>query len=60
MELDGISYHDQPLKIRRPNDYNPAAVKDVGPIPKLNVNALYQPVSRMDLEIISLEAYHII
>ncbi|KDO24583.1 hypothetical protein SPRG_10114 [Saprolegnia parasitica CBS 223.65] len=40
MELDGVSYHGQPLKIRRPNDYNPSAVKDVGPIPKLNVNAL--------------------
>lgn len=40
MELDGISYQGQPLKIRRPNDYNPSAVKEVGPIPKLNVNAL--------------------
>ncbi|OQS07802.1 splicing factor U2af large subunit [Thraustotheca clavata] len=40
MELDGVSYQGQPLKIRRPNDYNPSAVKDVGPIPKLNVNAL--------------------
>ncbi|OQR86675.1 splicing factor U2af large subunit [Achlya hypogyna] len=40
MELDGVSYHGMPLKIRRPNDYNPSAVKDEGPIPKLNVNAL--------------------
>ncbi|RHY63012.1 hypothetical protein DYB34_008549 [Aphanomyces astaci] len=28
MELDGITYHGQPLKIRRPNDYNPSAVKE--------------------------------
>ncbi|ETV77526.1 hypothetical protein, variant [Aphanomyces astaci] len=40
MELDGITYHGQPLKIRRPNDYNPSAVKETGPIPKLDVNAL--------------------
>ena len=26
MELDGIPYNGQPLKIRRPNDYNPSAV----------------------------------
>ncbi|RLN68674.1 hypothetical protein BBJ28_00007972, partial [Nothophytophthora sp. Chile5] len=34
MNLDGVAYRGQPLKIRRPNDYNPATVpKDLGPIP---------------------------
>ncbi|KAE9361817.1 hypothetical protein PF008_g675 [Phytophthora fragariae] len=41
MNLDGVSYNGQPLKIRRPNDYNPATVpKDLGPIPQLNLAAL--------------------
>ncbi|CAI5723966.1 unnamed protein product [Peronospora destructor] len=41
MNLDGVSYNGQPLKIRRPNDYNPATVpKDLGPIPELNLAAL--------------------
>ncbi|KAL3673425.1 hypothetical protein V7S43_001137 [Phytophthora oleae] len=41
MNLDGVSYNGQPLKIRRPNDYNPASVpKDLGPIPQLNLAAL--------------------
>ncbi|RLN66262.1 hypothetical protein BBP00_00002334 [Phytophthora kernoviae] len=41
MNLDGVAYNGQPLKIRRPNDYNPATVpKDLGPIPQLNLAAL--------------------
>jgi splicing factor U2AF subunit len=41
MNLDGISFRGQPLKIRRPNDYNPAIVpKDLGPLPTLNLAAL--------------------
>ncbi|OWZ22168.1 Splicing factor U2AF [Phytophthora megakarya] len=41
MNLDGVSYNGQPLKIRRPNDYNPGTVpKDLGPIPQLNLAAL--------------------
>jgi splicing factor U2AF subunit len=41
MNLDGVSYNGQPLKIRRPNDYNPATVPtDLGPIPQLNLAAL--------------------
>ncbi|DBA04481.1 TPA: hypothetical protein N0F65_010077 [Lagenidium giganteum] len=41
MNLDGVSFRGQPLKIRRPNDYNPSLVpKDLGPIPTLNLAAL--------------------
>ncbi|GLE10455.1 hypothetical protein PINS_up022577 [Pythium insidiosum] len=41
MNLDGISFRGQPVKVRRPNDYNPATVpKDLGPIPQLNLAAL--------------------
>lgn len=41
MNLDGVAFRGQPLKIRRPNDYNPATVpKDLGPIPVLNLAAL--------------------
>ncbi|TDH65170.1 uncharacterized protein CCR75_000618 [Bremia lactucae] len=41
MNLDGVSYHGQPLKIRRPNDYNPVTVPtELGPIPQLNLAAL--------------------
>lgn len=41
MNLDGISFRTQPLKVRRPNDYNPATVpKELGPIPQLNLAAL--------------------
>ncbi|KAF1322425.1 Splicing factor u2af large, partial [Globisporangium splendens] len=41
MNLDGVSFRGQPLKIRRPNDYNPSTVpKDLGPIPTLNLAAL--------------------
>ncbi|CEG50284.1 splicing factor u2af large [Plasmopara halstedii] len=41
MNLDGVSYNGQPLKIRRPNDYNPGTVPtDLGPIPQLNLAAL--------------------
>jgi splicing factor U2AF 65 kDa subunit len=41
MNLDGVSFRGQPVKIRRPNDYNPATVpKDLGPIPQLNLAAL--------------------
>lgn len=41
MNLDGIAFRGQPLKIRRPNDYNPGLVpKDLGPIPALNLAAL--------------------
>ncbi|TMW55104.1 hypothetical protein Poli38472_013866 [Pythium oligandrum] len=41
MNLDGVSFRGQPLKIRRPNDYNPSNVpKDLGPIPQLNLAAL--------------------
>lgn len=41
MNLDGVSFRGQPLKIRRPNDYNPATVPtDLGPIPQLNLAAL--------------------
>lgn len=41
MNLDGVSYNGQPLKIRRPNDYNPATVPtNLGPIPQLNLAAL--------------------
>jgi RNA recognition motif-containing protein len=29
MNLDGVSYNGQPLKIRRPNDYNPATVPTI-------------------------------
>lgn len=41
MNLDGVTFRGQPLKIRRPNDYNPSLVpKDLGPIPTLNLAAL--------------------
>lgn len=41
MNLDGVSFRGQPLKIRRPNDYNPATIpQDLGPIPQLNLAAL--------------------
>lgn len=41
MNLDGVSFRGQPLKIRRPNDYNPSTVPtDLGPIPRLNLAAL--------------------
>lgn len=41
MNLDGVAFRGQPLKIRRPNDYNPATVpQDLGPIPHLNLAAL--------------------
>lgn len=41
MNLDGVAFRGQPLKIRRPNDYNPATVPtELGPIPQLNLAAL--------------------
>jgi splicing factor U2AF subunit len=41
MNLDGVSFRGMPLKVRRPNDYNPATVPtEVGPIPQLNLAAL--------------------
>lgn len=41
MNLDGVAFRGQPLKVRRPNDYNPATVPtELGPIPQLNLAAL--------------------
>jgi splicing factor U2AF subunit len=41
MGLDGILFKGKPVKIRRPNDYNPALVPQTGkPVPVLNFTAL--------------------
>ena len=41
MGLDGILFKGKPVKIRRPNDYNPSAVPQTGqPVPVLNLGAL--------------------
>ena len=40
--FDGVKFHGQPLKIRRPNDYKPELVNEkmLGPIPVMNMAAL--------------------
>lgn len=40
MQLDGLSFKGQQLKVRRPNDYNAALVPPHGEVPNLNLGAL--------------------